>query len=386
MTVASRASERGFWGSVERGRGGDRAARHSLSCVPPIERPPRSARRARPLSCTPNRPPPSVSEWERAEAERSPRFAARRPPPPMPAPPAPRPRAATRPRRPSFGRERAFTDSRWRKSGAEGRAAAGARRARGAARGTKADAAHPDAPPRQPLHTVTMARSLFIIAAVLLVAGASAQGMRRRGRGGGWARMRGSPSRTPFAARALRPPATAASHWTRAPDGGRCRAPSRPVIDLISPPPPAPPAPLGLQAAAAAGDDCITIAARMRTGPCAKLQDSTMVRGGRGEGGRKGVDGDEGQGHAQPLDDPRPATPTPPGQDARDHRDGLPRARRVQGDDAGRARVVLPRPPLFHHPGAARGTPHAGAGGGRRGEARPDPKSSSHRAARARRM
>ena len=159
-----------------------------------------------------------------------------------------------------------------------------------------------------------------------------------------------------------------------------------PSSTYFPPPPPAPPAPLGLQAAAAAGDDCITIAARMRTGPCAKLQDSTMVRGGRGEGGRKGVDGDEGQGHAQPLDDPRPATPTPPGQDARDHRDGLPRARRVQGDDAGRARVVLPRPPLFHHPGAARGTPHAGAGGGRRGEARPDPKSSSHRAARARRM
>ena len=162
------------------------------------------------------------------------------PPPRMPASPAPRPRAATRPRRPSFGRERAFTDSRWRKSGAEGRAAAGARRARGAARGTKAAAAHPDAPPRQPLHTVTMARSLFIIAAVLLVAGASAQGMRRRGRGGGWSRMRGSPSRTPFAARALRPPATAASHWTRAPDGGRCRAPSRPLIDLFPPPPPRP--------------------------------------------------------------------------------------------------------------------------------------------------
>jgi hypothetical protein len=81
VTVASRASERGFWGSVERGRGGDRAARHSLSCVPPIERPPRSARRARPLSCTPNRSPPSVSEWGRAEAEHSPRFAARRPPP-----------------------------------------------------------------------------------------------------------------------------------------------------------------------------------------------------------------------------------------------------------------------------------------------------------------
>ena len=34
-----------------------------------------------------------------------------------------------------------------------------------------------------------------------------------------------------------------------------------------------------------------------------------MVRGGRGEGGRNGVDGDEGQGHAQPLDDLAPPRP-----------------------------------------------------------------------------